>query len=106
MNNSFQITWSYYAQKQYNKLDKTTQIAINKWIEEHLENCTDPKIYGKALQGNLKEYWRYRIGDYRLISEIQNNTLKILIVYVGHRCEIYKRIKEDTDDIIKEGLYV
>lgn len=61
--------------------------AYEKAIAEYHEN---PRQYGKGLTANLSGQWRYRIGDYRLIAEIQDNKVVILILTIGHRLEIYK----------------
>ena len=52
-------------------------------------NTEDPKIHGKALKGNLREYWRYRVGNYRLLADIDDQQIKIIILNVGHRKDIY-----------------
>lgn len=61
------------------------------WIAKNLENTTDPRVLGRSLKGKFKEYWRYRVGDYRIITEI-NDEVRILIIGIGHRGEIYKKI--------------
>ena len=76
--------------KQFKKLDKGTQFIVKKWIDKHLIICDDPRSSGKSLLGNKKGYWRYRIGDYRLICIIQDNKLIITALNIGHRREIYK----------------
>lgn len=64
---------------------------IMAWIRKNLEGCQDPRIHGKDLTANLYGAWRYRIGDYRLITEIQDEEIIVLIVNVGHRRDIYDR---------------
>ena len=66
-------------------------MAIMGWIRKNLEGCTDPRQHGKGLTANRSGEWRYRIGDYRLIAEIQDNKILILILHIGHRSEIYKQ---------------
>ena len=75
--------------KEFKKLNKYTQSMIKAWITKNLINCENPRIHGKALTVNRKGQWRYRIGDYRLICEIQDNELIILALSVGHRREVY-----------------
>ncbi|MCK9544075.1 MAG: type II toxin-antitoxin system RelE/ParE family toxin [Novosphingobium sp.] len=77
------------AKKQLKKIDTYASKKIVTWIDKNLVNCVDPYLQGKPLKGNLSNHWRYRIGDYRLISQIDNNKIKIIIVSVGHRKEIY-----------------
>ena len=76
--------------KAFSKLDKYTHVLIKSWITKNLINCENPRLHGKALTGNLSKYWRYRIGDYRLICEIHDSELVIIAVTIGHRKEIYK----------------
>lgn len=49
----------------------------------------DPRHLGKPLSGNLREFWRYRVGDYRLICKIQDDHLLILVVRIAHRSQVY-----------------
>ena len=76
--------------KEFKKLDKYTQRMLVAWIDKNLENCTNPRIYGKGLTSNRRGQWRYRIGDYRIICNIEDNKLVILALTVGHRRDIYK----------------
>lgn len=76
---------------EFGKLDHSVQVIIVKWIRKHLENCEDPRAYGKALTANLKGYWRYRIGDYRLLAEISDEDLIIVAISIAHRSEVYDR---------------
>jgi mRNA interferase RelE/StbE len=71
------------------KLDKQVQHRIIKFIRQRLESNEDPKRIGSSLSGKLSGLWKYRIGDYRLVCQIEDNT-KILIVHVGHRKNVYK----------------
>ena len=77
--------------RQLKKMDRPVQIMIVKWIRKHLLDCEDPRVTGKALTANLKGYWRYRIGDYRLIAEIRDDELLIIAVDIGHRRAVYSR---------------
>jgi len=73
----------------FKKLDKSVQRQIKKWIDNHLIDVEDPKAFGKPLVGNMARYWRYRIGDYRLLVEIKNKELIIVMINIGHRSSIY-----------------
>lgn len=75
--------------KHFNKLDRSVQVIIKKWITKHLIGCEDPRAFGKPLSNNLKGYWRYRIGNYRLLVEINDDKLIIVAIDIGHRSEIY-----------------
>ena len=88
----YKILFEKNAEKQLKKIDITQQRIIVNWIAKHLENANDPRISGKSLKGNLKDYWRYRIGNYRIIAEINDDEVRILIIETGHRKDIYKKI--------------
>ena len=76
--------------KEFRKLDKYTQKMLRAWIDKNLVDCEDPRQHGKGLSANLSGQWRYRIGDYRLICQINDDELIILALTVGHRRDIYK----------------
>ena len=76
--------------KEFRKLDKYTQKMLRAWIDKNLVDCEDPRQHGKGLSANLSGQWRYRIGDYRLICQIDDGKLIILALTVGHRRDIYK----------------
>ena len=76
--------------KDMKKLDKYAQIQIKSWIINNLENTDDPRRYGKALLGNLKDKWRYRIENYRILAIIEDEHIILHLVKVGHRRSIYK----------------
>lgn len=88
----YKIVFEKNADKQLKKIDVTQQRIIVNWLVKNLENTNDPRIFGKSLKGNLKDYWRYRIGNYRIIAEINDDEVKILIIEVGHRKDIYKKL--------------
>ncbi|WP_407371962.1 type II toxin-antitoxin system RelE family toxin [Carnobacterium sp.] len=67
--------------------DKSLSFKIN---ERNLVNCTDHRKQGKGLTANRSGEWRYRIGDYRLIVDINDETVTILMLEIGHRKDIYK----------------
>ena len=84
------IRFSDEALKTLKKLDRYTVVLIDSWIAKHLENCEDPRAFGKPLVANRKGEWRYRIGDYRMLCEIKDNVLLILVIKIGHRSNVYK----------------
>lgn len=85
----YTVVFSERAKKQMKKLDKHVACLIIGWIEKNLENCDNPRIHGKALVENKSGQWRYRVGDYRIICEIQDDKIVILVLDVGHRRSIY-----------------
>ncbi len=87
----YHVEYTERAVRELKKLDRYTRRMIYAWIDRNLVECDDPRIHGKALSANRKGQWRYRIGDYRLICQIQDEELIILALSVGHRREVYDR---------------
>lgn len=87
----FSVEFSKDAAKQLSKLDPAANRLIRSWLHKNLEGCENPRVYGKALQGPLSDYWRYRVADYRLLAKIEDDKLVIFIVMIGDRKDIYKR---------------
>ena len=82
------LNFSTKAAKLFEKLDKPVQRYIAAEIDKILA-LDNPRQLGKALTGELSGLWRYRAGDYRIVCEIQDNVLTILVVRVAHRKDIY-----------------
>ena len=73
------------------RLDRLVQKRILKVLRDRIAFLDDPRALGEALRGTeLGRFWKYRIGDYRLICDIQDQVIRILVLRVGHRREIYK----------------
>lgn len=87
---NYTVVLTEKAKKQLSKLDKQTAKLIVSWLFKNLQGCTNPRQHGKGLTSNLSGYWRYRVGDYRLIADIQDNVVTILILEIKHRSEAYK----------------
>ena len=85
----YDVEYSKTAMNTIKKMDSSTSNLIRTWIEKNLMNTENPRIKGKALTGDLKGLWRYRVGDYRILAEIQDNKIVILILDIGHRSKIY-----------------
>ncbi len=86
----YTVEYTPQAVKELKKLDKHTRAMIIGWIEKNLVGCENPRQKGKGLTANRSGQWRYRIGDYRLLADIQDNRIVILILAVGHRSEVYQ----------------
>ena len=86
---SYHVEFTKEARKELKKLDKHTAAMITGWVRKNLEGCEDPRRHGKGLTANRSGQWRYRVGNYRLLADIQDNKVVILILQVGHRSEIY-----------------
>ena len=86
----YKVEFTQRALKDLKKSDRHTASLIIGWIRKNLENCENPRQHGKALSANRTGQWRYRVGDYRLLAEIQDDRIVILVLNVGHRREIYE----------------
>lgn len=86
---TYKVRFTERAKKDLKKLDKHTSALILGWVRKNLENCKNPRLHGKGLTADRSGQWRYRVGDYRLLAQIEDNTITILILNVGHRREIY-----------------
>ena len=84
------IEYTETARKQLRKLDKQTARQIIDFIDERVALLEDPRSSGKALIGALGGLWRYRVGDYRVICQIQDGALMILVVQTGNRLEVHR----------------
>jgi mRNA interferase RelE/StbE len=78
------------ATRQITKLDRQGQKAILKFLRERLSSARNPRQWGVALQGDKRGLWRYRVGDYRLICDIQDEKVVVLVLEVGHRKDVYR----------------
>ena len=87
---SWQIEISRTAEKQIQKLDLKAQESIAGFLRTRIMPAPNPRQLGKALHGDKKGLWRYRVGDYRLICDIQDRRVTILLLTVGHRKEVYR----------------
>nr|WP_072537996.1 type II toxin-antitoxin system RelE/ParE family toxin [Anaerococcus mediterraneensis] len=90
MSSVYRFEYHKRVLKQLKKMDKSVQKLIISYIEKNLLYCDDPRKLGKALVGDKRGYWRYRIGPYRLICLIEDDKLLILALELGHRREVYK----------------
>ncbi len=86
----YKIEFSDNALMSLKKLDKSVQLIILKWIKKNLIGSSDPRSHGKALVGNKKGFWRYRVGNYRLLCNIKKDILIVLVLEIGHRSDVYK----------------
>ena len=85
----YQIVTTDKFDKSFKKPDKQTQKIIKAWIEKNLMGCENPRLHGKGLTANKSGQWRYRVGDYRILAEIRESELVLVLVEVGHRSRIY-----------------
>ncbi len=77
------------AIKALKKMDKPTAKLITSWMMKNLQDCENPRQHGKGLTSNRSGQWRYRVGDYRILAEIQEEKVVILVLEIGHRRDVY-----------------
>ena len=87
---AWRVEFSPAADKVFGKLDRQQQRRIQKFIDTRLRTAGDPRGLGEGYTGPLKGFWKYRIGDYRLVCDIQEQTKTILVVAIGDRKEVYR----------------
>lgn len=86
----YRLLFSKRALKELKKMDKAVSALIFAWLKKNIDGASDPRAFGKALTGDKKEMWRYRIGDYRVLANIEDENLTIIAIEIGHRRDIYK----------------
>jgi len=88
------VSWDYEiddrALQELKKLDRNTQRRIIRFLDERIAHSDNPQVLGKPLKGKLATYWRYRVGDYRLICHLQQRKLLVVVIAIGHRREVYR----------------
>ena len=85
------IDYTETARKQLRKLDQQTARRIVDFMDARIATQEDPRSTGKALTGPmLGAYWRYRVGDCRIICDIQDGALCVLVIEIGNRREVYR----------------
>ena len=88
---AWRIEFSPSADKTLRKLGIDTQKRIVRFLRERVANTDNPRGTGKALEGpTLAGLWRYRVGDYRIFCRIEDEIIRIVVIEIGHRREIYK----------------
>ena len=88
---TWQIRFTAQADKAMSKQDAQVNRRIINFLEERIASLDDPRSVGEALKGSrLGEFWKYRVGDWRIICDIQDDALVILALNIGNRREVYK----------------
>lgn len=84
------VDYTETARKQLRKLDKQVARRILDFLDERVAAAEEPGSTGNALTGPLGSFWRYRVGEYRIICDIQDGQLRVLVVQIGNRREVYR----------------
>jgi mRNA interferase RelE/StbE len=88
---AWEIEFSEAGFKNISSLDKPVATRIRKFLLERLAELDDPRSIGEALKGaSLGDYWKYRVGDYRVIATIEDSAVRILVVRIGNRKDVYR----------------
>ncbi len=87
---AWKIRLANTAKKILSKLDPSEARRIIDFLRERIEPIEDPRSIGKALSGRLGTFWRYRVGDYRIICDIRDRELLILVLRIGNRKDVYR----------------
>jgi mRNA interferase RelE/StbE len=89
---TWKVEFDKAAERDLDKLDLQVTRRIERFLYERVTTLDNPRLIGEALHGpKLGELWKYRVGDYRIICKIEDNILRVLVVRIGHRREIYER---------------
>lgn len=86
---TWKIEYTQTAAKSLLSLDRQIARRIQKYLKERIATDSDPRRFGDGLVENLTGYWKYRIGDYRVIAEIHDDKFIVVVVKIGHRSKIY-----------------
>jgi mRNA interferase RelE/StbE len=79
------------AKKDLAKLDKQIAKRITTFLADRIASLDDPRSIGEALKGSkLGDFWKYRVGDYRIVASIEDGALRVLVVKIGNRREVYR----------------
>lgn len=88
---AWRIEFDDASRKDLKRLDKQSAKRIMDFLRERVATLDDPRSIGEALKGSrLGEFWKYRAGDYRIIGSIEDGALRILVVRIGNRKEVYR----------------
>jgi len=87
---SWQIEYDPEASKDLRKLDRSIQREILDYMDRRIGRADDPRQFVKPLRGSKFGLWRYRLRDYRIVCELHDKRLVVLVVSIGHRSTIYE----------------
>ncbi|WP_368550943.1 type II toxin-antitoxin system RelE/ParE family toxin [Enterococcus faecalis] len=88
---SYRLEFTPDVKKQLKKMDKYQATLLTRWLYRNIDGTDNPREHGKALSANRAGQWRYRIGNYRVIVEIEDERLVVTAIQVGHRRNVYDK---------------
>ena len=86
---AWQIEFEREAKKELARLDRSAQTHILNYLKNRIATDEDPRRFGAPLRSNLAGLWKYRVGAYRIITEIQDHHITVVVVPIGHRSRVY-----------------
>jgi mRNA interferase RelE/StbE len=87
---AWRVEFDRAAARELRKLGSEAERLILRYLRERIATAGDPRRYGHPLTGDRKGFWRYRVGDYRIVASIEDGRFVVLVVAVGHRREVYR----------------
>lgn len=87
----WQVRLDKDAEKQLRRLDPQDQRRLVKFLRERIASSASPRLFGEALKGALRTLWKYRVGDFRLICDLQDENFVLLVIKIGSRKDVYRR---------------
>ena len=88
---TYRLEFTTDVKKQLKKMDKYQATLLTRWLYRNIDGTANPREHGKALSANRAGQWRYRIGNYRVIVEIEDERLVVTAIQVGHRRNVYDK---------------
>jgi mRNA interferase RelE/StbE len=88
----WKVRFNKKAEKEFDKIDRPIQQKITTYVTTHIICAKNPRLFGHALKGSLRDLWRYRVGNYRLICYIDDKNQMIKIMHIGHRKDVYETV--------------
>lgn len=86
----YELEFSKQALKQLKKMDKSVSRVIVAWLSKNIDHTHNHRQHGKGLTADKSGLWRYRVGDYRILVQIEDEKLVVYVVTIGHRRDVYK----------------
>jgi mRNA interferase RelE/StbE len=88
---AWKIDITQEAKGELKKLGASEAQRILKFLYKRLQNRENPREIGESLKGNLRDYWRYRVGDYRILCRLEDKIVTVFVIHIAHRREVYKK---------------
>lgn len=85
----WRVAFDTSAAKELRDLGHADRVRVQRYLRERIATAEDPRRFGKALTGDLKGLWRYRVGDIRIVAAFENEVFVVLVLRVAHRREVY-----------------